>query len=69
MSAAAAPSPSVSPMTRREFLYYIWGASMALLLAEAGGAAIWLALPRFKAGEFGGAFTLDVSQIPAPDSS
>jgi len=68
MSAAAAPSPSVSPMTRREFLYYIWGASMALLLAETGGATIWFALPRFKAGEFGGAFTLDVGQLPSVDS-
>jgi len=51
-------------VTRREFLYYIWGASMALLLAEFGGAVIWFALPRFRAGEFGGVFTLDPASLP-----
>lgn len=55
-------------MTRREFLYYIWGASMALLTAEATGAILWFALPRFKAGEFGGTFTVDVAKLPQPDS-
>ena len=33
-------------INRREFLNYIWGASMALLLAESCGAVTWLALPR-----------------------
>jgi len=47
---AASAAPSVPPMTRREFLYYIWAASMALFLAEAGGAIVWFAVPRFKAG-------------------
>jgi cytochrome b6-f complex iron-sulfur subunit len=32
-------------VTRREFLNYVWAASAALLFAEAGGAAIWFALP------------------------
>ena len=53
-------------MTRREFLYYIWAASMALFMAETGGAILWFAYPRFKAGEFGGTFELNVSDIPAP---
>src|SRR5690348_2146582 len=65
---ATTPPPSVAPMSRREFLYYIWAASMALFLAEAGGAILWFAVPRFKAGEFGGVFELDVTEIPAPDS-
>ena len=65
---AAGTTPSVPPMTRREFLYYIWAASMALFLAETGGAILWFAVPRFKAGEFGGVFTLDVAVVPPVDS-
>ena len=51
-------------MSRREFLYYIWASSMALFLAEAGGAILWFAIPRFRAGEFGGIFELDVAEVP-----
>jgi cytochrome b6-f complex iron-sulfur subunit len=54
----------VSAPTRREFLYYIWGASMALLLGEATAGFIWFALPRFKAGEFGGIFTYLAKDLP-----
>ncbi len=61
-------TPGATPMTRREFLYYVWGASMALLLAEASGALLWLAIPRFKEGEFGGVFTLNLGEIPEADS-
>lgn len=64
----ATTPPSVAPMSRREFLYYLWAASMALFLAEAGGAILWFAVPRFKAGEFGGVFELDITEVPAPDS-
>ena len=55
-------------MTRREFLYYIWAASMALFLAETGGAIVWFAIPRFKAGEFGGVFDLDIAEVPPVNS-
>ncbi len=68
MTAVGTPAPTTTPMTRREFLYYIWGASMALFMAEFGGAIVWFALPRFRAGEFGGVFTVDVADIPAVDS-
>ena len=61
-------TPPVPPMTRREFLYYIWAASMALFLAETGGAILWFAVPRFKAGEFGGVFDLDIAAVPPVDS-
>jgi len=61
-------SPGATPMTRREFLYYVWGASMALFMAEFGGALVWFVLPRFKEGEFGGIFSLDLGQIPPADS-
>ena len=60
--------PMTVPMTRREFLYYIWAASMALITAESVGAIIWFAIPRFRAGEFGGKFTIKLDQLPALDS-
>ena len=41
---------------------------MALFLAETGGAILWFAIPRFRAGEFGGVFELDVTAVPPPDS-
>jgi cytochrome b6-f complex iron-sulfur subunit len=61
-------TPPVPPMTRREFLYYIWAASMALFLAETTGAILWFAVPRFKAGEFGGVFDLDIAAVPPVDT-
>lgn len=51
-------------MTRREFLYYIWGASMALITAELTGLIIWFAIPRFREGEFGGTFTYSADTLP-----
>ncbi|HRE49620.1 MAG TPA: Rieske 2Fe-2S domain-containing protein [Aggregatilineales bacterium] len=68
-AAAKAPAPTaadqtIKPINRREFLFYIWGASMALLLATSGGAIIWFALPRFKAGQFGGVFSIDPGAVP-----
>jgi cytochrome b6-f complex iron-sulfur subunit len=71
--AAAAPIPAAEAETkgisRREFLYYIWGASLALLTAESTGTIIWFSLPRFRAGEFGGVFTIDASTLPQVGSS
>src|SRR5450631_3457727 len=64
-SASAASDVQTKGVSRREFLYYIWGASMALLLAETTGTIIWFALPRFRAGEFGGVFVLDPASLPA----
>ncbi len=56
------------PLTRREFLSYVWGSSMAVFLAGAGGVTIWFALPRFREGEFGGDIIIPIEDIPAPDS-
>lgn len=50
------PEPAIA--SRREFLTYIWGATMALLLAETTGVSLLFAFPRFRAGDFGGAFEL-----------
>ncbi len=64
----AAAETQTTGVSRREFLYYIWGASMALLLAESAGTIIWFALPRFRAGEYGGVFTLDPATLPPKGS-
>jgi cytochrome b6-f complex iron-sulfur subunit len=64
----AADALAKLPLTRREFLYYLWGASMAVFLAGTGGATIWFALPRFREGEYGGVLTVPVTDIPEADS-
>jgi cytochrome b6-f complex iron-sulfur subunit len=56
------------PLSRREFLYYLWGASMAVFTAGTVGATIWFIVPRFREGELGGIFRLPVSEIPPLDS-
>jgi cytochrome b6-f complex iron-sulfur subunit len=56
------------PLSRREFLYYLWGTSMAVFMAGTGGAVIWFALPRFREGEYGGIVTLPAADVPPPDS-
>ena len=55
---------SADGLTRREFLYYIWGASIAVLTIEFTGLLIWFMLPRFREGEFGGTFTLGMDILP-----
>jgi cytochrome b6-f complex iron-sulfur subunit len=62
--AAVSAEAASSGITRREFLYYVWGASMALYTAQAVGLLVWFLIPRFREGEFGGAFTLDVNTLP-----
>lgn len=53
----------VSAPNRREFLYYIWGASILLIGGQATAGLIWFALPRFREGEFGGTFSYGGDQI------
>lgn len=57
-------------ITRREFLNYVWGASMALFLAQSGIGVLLFAMPRFREGEFGGKKTIGLigEKLPAPDS-
>ena len=61
---AASVEEAGSGMSRREFLYYIWGASMVLLTLEAVGLLVWFLIPRFREGEFGGKFVLPVDAVP-----
>ncbi len=51
-------------ITRREFLYYVWGASIALVAAQSAGMLVWFLIPKFREGEFGGTFTLPVDEVP-----
>ncbi|MCA9985903.1 MAG: Rieske 2Fe-2S domain-containing protein [Anaerolineales bacterium] len=53
-----------SAMTRREFLFYIWIASLAVFTAEVTGLIIWFAIPRFREGEFGGRFNVLPAEVP-----
>jgi cytochrome b6-f complex iron-sulfur subunit len=59
-----AETNSTAGITRREFLYYVWGASMAVFTAQFAGLFIWFALPRFREGEFGGTFTVPRDRLP-----
>ncbi len=68
-SARADTSPGDQPddsysISRREFLYYIWGASIVMLLGASAATIVWFLLPRFRAGEFGGDFFIPGSQLP-----
>ncbi|MEJ2639436.1 MAG: Rieske 2Fe-2S domain-containing protein [Desulfosarcinaceae bacterium] len=48
-------------------LNYIWMGSIALLTLQTGGLGIYYALPRFKAGEFGGRIKVGrVVDLPSP---
>lgn len=62
-------SVQVSPPSRREFLYYIWGASIVLLLGEVTAGILWFAYPRFAEGTFGGIFNFSTDRIPAPGAT
>lgn len=54
----------VAGINRREFLYYIWGASMVMLLGQSSVGLVWFLLPRFREGEYGGEFRFDGSAVP-----
>ena len=51
-------------ITRREFLNYVWIASLALFLAGMRGAVYAFALPRFLEGDFGGKATIGTVAYP-----
>lgn len=58
------------PINRREFLNYAWLASMGLLLAQTTGVGVLFTYPRFREGEFGGAFELgQANEVLPPQES
>lgn len=58
------PEEQQPEMNRREFLTYVWGASILLFMAEMGVVTFLFTLPRFEEGEFGGTFTLNAGALP-----
>lgn len=67
-AAKKAATPKAPPVNRREFLNYAWGAALGVVAVQAGLAAYFFALPRFKEGEFGGVFPVPGSTVPAADA-
>lgn len=63
-AAAKADAVGTGGITRREFLFYIWGASIALFSAQAAGLLVWFLIPKFREGEFGGVFTRALDLVP-----
>lgn len=61
MATATTAAPGIN---RREFLYYIWGASMVLVTAEFTGMLVWFLLPKFRDGQFGGKFKFPLDKVP-----
>ena len=52
-------------INRREFLNFAWLVSLGFLTVSLGGVTYLFSLPRFKAGEFGGVFTIGaVDSLP-----
>lgn len=66
---AAEVEVMVSPPSRREFLYYIWNASILMVIGQITVATLWFAFPRFAEGEFGGTFSVEPTELPPPDGS
>ncbi|MFZ1794700.1 MAG: Rieske 2Fe-2S domain-containing protein, partial [Anaerolineae bacterium] len=63
---AELPTPAAAgSVSRREFLNYVWGASMALFMAQLGGVSFFFAFPRFRKGEQGGKFDKAPTDFPA----
>ena len=56
-------------ISRREFLYYIWGASIALVSLQGAGLLLWFLIPRFREGEFGGTFKVSMGDVPPVNSA
>lgn len=59
-----------SGLTRRELLSYAGVASLGFLTLQIAGVSYLFALPRFKAGQFGGVFSLGpISDLPTAGDS
>ncbi len=61
------PEPANSNITRREFFNYAWLTSIALVSLQTVGLSLWFAFPKFKAGQFGGEFTIGKAADVLPE--
>jgi cytochrome b6-f complex iron-sulfur subunit len=68
-NAAVSAEVKSGGVSRREFLYYIWGASIALYAAQFTGLLVWFLLPKFREGEFGGRFIVSIDELPSVNAS
>jgi cytochrome b6-f complex iron-sulfur subunit len=66
MAMTATPTSPSRSLTRREFLNYMWLASMALLMAKTGNIAWLFALPRDPSARTD--VTVALSDVPAMDA-
>ena len=57
-----------APMTRREFLGLAWLATIGIFSLQIGVVTYFFALPRFRAGEFGGQFDLGTANETIPQA-
>jgi len=65
MAETTLPVEAQSGLSRRELLNYAWLASLGILTVNIAGVGFLFAMPRFKAGEFGGVFILgQASDLP-----
>lgn len=61
----AVPAETVEQvLTRRQFLNLAWLASLGIFVAQMGAVAYHFTFPRFKAGEFGGTFSVSAKDLP-----
>lgn len=58
------------PINRREILNYAWLASLGILTVQVAGVSLYLSVPRFKPGQFGGVFEVGpLSALPPVQES
>jgi cytochrome b6-f complex iron-sulfur subunit len=69
MAEATSPSEKRPMLNRREFLNYAWLASIGVLLVNVGGIGFLFSMPRFKEGEFGGAFLVGPLSTLMPENA
>ncbi|MBZ0279899.1 MAG: hypothetical protein K8L97_04105 [Anaerolineae bacterium] len=66
MSSSIRDAKSLKP-NRREFLYYLGGAGLTVLLGQTCASLTWFAKPHVRYGVESGVFLLDLENLPKTD--